>query len=452
MPEFADDKKTMTLNNESTLEIVTLEVRKGFFAKSACMSPVLQKIKHFCGVNSNPPTPIYLRGETGVGKTELAEIFHYNSGRKGRFIDVNCATIPKDLFESEFFGTVQGKAGTGVEDKEGLFKLADNGTLFLDEISQLRIDHQGKLLKAIEEQKVRKVGAYRDDYFNTRLISASNKSLMKLVQDGKFREDLFYRLEGINIFIPPLRDREEDIIDLASEILKKHNISSKREITFSTDFKLALENYDYPGNIRQLKTIIERCVGQCDMETKQSIDLEIALKASNGGQDWMGFGLDSKSDLVRFYEKYLHEIDFKNKSLHDLAIEIVSSFQNNNMIEELCNTDEIVGRLRSKLQLDGSHTIGINNSTKELIAKLNKALDRTLGSKSIESDEVLNFLKTTDDLTIFQQTERIRNSAISRLSRNGMAREKIAEMLDLSGARVSQIIKEQETSAVRSTP
>lgn len=444
--EFREDKKNYEIKNISTGERFSLYVRNGFFAQSACMFPVLQKIWHFSGVESNPPRPIYLRGETGVGKTELAEIFHYNSCRKNEsFIDINCASIPEDLFETEFFGSVKG-AFTGAVNKTGIFQLADKGTVFLDEINKLTMAHQGKLLTAIEKQEARKVGAETTYSFNVRLISASNESLMKLVQDGKFREDLFYRLEGINIFIPPLRDREQDILDLARDMLKRHNKDrgEERKITFSDEFEWALKNYNYPGNIRRLNMIIEKCIGQCDIEGKKLIDLQVALNASDQGKSWMGFGLDSKSDLVRFYENYLHEMDFKNKSLHDLAVEIVSSFQNDNMIEELCKQDEIMEGLKSKLQLNRNHAIGINDSTKELINKLIKALNRLLGSKSIEKDDVLNFLKEVDHLEIFTEINDIEFSAIQRLYKKGRSYDDLGRMLGITAQAVSQRIKNSQ--------
>lgn len=226
-----------------------------------------------------------------------------------------------------------------------------------------------------------------------------------------------------------------------------------KKITLSDEFKSALENYNYPGNIRRLKMIIEKCIGQCDIEGKQIIDLQIALNASDQGTAWMGFGLDSKSDLVRFYENYLQEMDYKNKSLHDLAVEIVSSFQNDNMIEQLCNQDEMIERLKSKLQLNGSNAIGINNSTKKLINKLINALNESLGSKSIEKDKVLAFLENTDDLTIFKGMDDIRNEAVIRLSEKNVKIKEIATMLNISYQGVSQIIekKKKEKEAARTS-
>ncbi len=440
--EFSEDKKMITLKNKSPSgEPMTLDVRKGFSTESGIMDSVLTKIWHFSRVESDPLTPIYLRGETGVGKTELAEIFHYNSKRKeGKFIDVNCATIPEYLFESEFFG-IDKNIATGVAEKEGIFQFANKGTVFLDEINKLPMEQQGKFLTAIEKQQARRVGGKETYDFDIRLISASNESLMKLVQEGEFREDLFYRLEGVNILIPPLRDREKDILILAENILEKHNTDKKEEekITFSDEFKWALENYNYPGNIRQLKTIIGKCVGQCVVEKKQFIDLQIAFNASNQGE-WMGFGLDGKSDLVRFYENYLHEMDFKNKSLHDLAVAIVSSFQDDNMMEGLSHTDEVMRRFKHQLGLNGNDTDGINHSIKELINKLNKALDGTLRSNHIERNDVINFLNKTNDLSIFIEAEEIKLTAIKRLRTEKTLKE-IGEMLGVSIQAVAGALK-----------
>jgi DNA-binding NtrC family response regulator len=202
---------------------------------------------------------VLLTGESGTGKELIARAIHYESGRSDKdFIAVNCAAIPKELIESELFGHVKGAFTGAVRDKKGKFELADGGTLFLDEISELRIELQAKLLRVIQERVIEPVGAERRTEIDVRLIAATNVNLKERVAEGKFREDLYYRLNVIPLHVPSLRERREDIRVLVPEFLRKFGPGQKIEA--SPDLMEALENYDWPGNIRELENLVERMV------------------------------------------------------------------------------------------------------------------------------------------------------------------------------------------------
>jgi DNA-binding NtrC family response regulator len=200
---------------------------------------------------------LLITGESGTGKELLAKGVHFNSRRAdGPFIAVNCAAIPDSLIESELFGHLRGAFTGAVKDKEGKFELADGGTLFLDEIGDLRIDLQAKILRALQEREVDRVGGGKPVSVDVRVIAATNKDIEQAVKEGAFREDLYYRLNVITLFIPPLRDRKEDIPLLASHFLKKFNKDA--EVRIDSGALSVLTAYGWPGNVRELENVIER--------------------------------------------------------------------------------------------------------------------------------------------------------------------------------------------------
>ncbi len=207
------------------------------------------------------PTTVLIEGESGTGKELAARALHRWSGRKGSFVPVNCGAISEDLMESEFFGHTKGAFTGAQKTREGLFTYANGGTLFLDEIGEMPLSMQVHLLRVLEERVIRPVGSNREAPIDVRIIAATNKDLAKQVEKKAFREDLFYRLNVVNVVMPPLRERTDDIPALASYF--SSNLASELgvpDLTFSGDDLHNLRNYDWPGNIRELKNVIERCL------------------------------------------------------------------------------------------------------------------------------------------------------------------------------------------------
>jgi len=211
---------------------------------------------------SMAPTNVLITGESGTGKEVVAKAIHYNGPLKDKpFVTINCGAIPENLMESEMFGHKKGSFTGAVIDKSGLFEVADGGTLFLDEVGELPLSIQVKLLRAIQERIIRRVGATDDIKVDVRIIAATNRDLEKMVNDGTFRQDLFYRLNVILIKTPSLRERRDDIALLANHFLKKYNERLGKSIgAISQEAMDILKKYDYPGNVRELENIIERTV------------------------------------------------------------------------------------------------------------------------------------------------------------------------------------------------
>lgn len=222
-------------------------------------------------------TTVILLGETGVGKEVIARyIFQHSHRAKNSFIKVNCGAIPENLIESELFGYESGAfTGANKNGKVGLFELANNGTLFLDEIGELPKDMQVKLLRALQEQEIMRVGGTKPVKINVRIIAATNRNLEEMVKDGTFREDLYYRLTVFPIVIPPLRMRKKDIIPLALFFLKKLNQKYQLKKFFTDTSIRLLQSYDWPGNIRELKNIVERAIIISPEEAINPEDLHI---------------------------------------------------------------------------------------------------------------------------------------------------------------------------------
>lgn len=232
------------------------DIESEFVGSSQKMKEVFNLIYRLCKVD----TTVLIRGENGTGKELVARAIHYNSPRKsGPFTAINCGAIPENLMESELFGHEKGAFTGAVERKIGKFQIANNGTLFLDEIGELRPDMQVKLLRVLQEKKFTPVGSNREVKTNTRIIAATNRNLEKMMEDGSFREDLFYRLNVMPIFLPPLRDRTDDIPALVPHFIKKFAKQHSSAITsISPEALETLKAYRWPGNIRELENVIER--------------------------------------------------------------------------------------------------------------------------------------------------------------------------------------------------
>ncbi len=267
---FKIDEVRLNINNalrSKNLEVENRSLKKelvkeysfqNIIGNSQAMHLIYDLIKRV----SQAPTNILVTGESGTGKEVVAKAIHYNGPLKDRpFVTINCGAIPENLMESEMFGHKKGSFTGAVSDKVGLFEVADGGTLFLDEVGELPITIQVKLLRAIQERMIRRVGATDDHKIDVRIIAATNRNLEEMVQKGTFRQDLYYRLNVINIKTPPLRDRKDDIPILAQFFLKKYNEKLNKNITsISTEAMEILKKYDYPGNVRELENMLERTV------------------------------------------------------------------------------------------------------------------------------------------------------------------------------------------------
>lgn len=254
-------KKVETLNKEYEEALKTMKdqmygIINNDDVRSDIMLRLIEKILKLAKID----VPLMLGGETGVGKTYFAKYIHMNSQRKDKeFISLNCGAVPKNLIETELFGYVQGAyTGASNKGKTGVFELANGSTIFLDEIAEFDIEMQVKLLKVLEEGEIRRVGSDKNIKVDFRLITASNKDLKQMVKEGKFREDLYYRISAFPIIIPPLRERREDILQMILYFLGIFNEKYNMSKYFSYSALEELKSYSWPGNIRELKNVVEQ--------------------------------------------------------------------------------------------------------------------------------------------------------------------------------------------------
>jgi Nif-specific regulatory protein len=229
-------------------------------------SPVMQKLIQQLDKVVDTRVTVLIEGETGVGKELVAASVHYRSKRKDKmFIGQNCAAMPENLLESELFGHKKGSFTGAHEDKKGLFEIADGGTLFLDEITETPLSLQSKLLRALQEGEIRPVGATQERRVNVRIVAATNRNLEKEVAEGRFREDLYYRLKVFPLRVPPLRERREDIPAIATYFLQRYTVELGKPIAgFAQQTMELLQGYDWPGNVRELQNEVQRLVIQVD--------------------------------------------------------------------------------------------------------------------------------------------------------------------------------------------
>lgn len=232
------------------------DVESDFVGRTQKMREVFSLIYRLCKID----TTVLIRGENGTGKELVAKAIHFNSAKKdGTFVAINCGALPENLIESELFGHEKGAFTGASERKIGRFQLANNGTLFLDEIAELKPEMQVKLLRVLQERKFTPVGSTREMKTSARIIAATNRNLEKMMEDGEFREDLFYRLNVMPIFLPPLRERIEDIPELVNHFIKKFAKHHAQNIqSIHPDALELLKKHRWPGNIRELENVIER--------------------------------------------------------------------------------------------------------------------------------------------------------------------------------------------------
>ncbi len=252
------DQKILRRENIALRTYYGMDKEVRIIAKSAKMKHILDTIEGIKDSDVN----LFLTGETGVGKSLVAKIIHFTSRRKNMpFLSINCATLTEDLLASELFGHEKGAFTGAVSTKQGLVEIADTGTLFLDEIAELSPNLQAKLLKVVEEGEFYRVGGTKQQSVDVRFIAATNQNVKSLIAENRFREDLYYRMNIIEMFISPLRDRQDDIKPLSDYFLQKHLPKSRKKITgFSDDAMDILQHYSFPGNVRELENIIERAI------------------------------------------------------------------------------------------------------------------------------------------------------------------------------------------------
>ncbi|GAB3092396.1 sigma-54-dependent Fis family transcriptional regulator [Aestuariicella hydrocarbonica] len=254
--------------------------------------------------------PVYISGESGTGKELVARAIHYQGGRAdGPFIPVNCGAIPKELMESEFFGHKKGSFTGASCDKQGLFQAANGGTLFLDEVADLPLDMQVKLLRAIQEKAVRPIGADQELPVDIRVLSATHKDLAQEVQREHFRNDLFYRINVIQIDIPPLRERQDDIALLANHFLQRFaQDCGVNTPHLARDTLSALQQYAFPGNVRELENILERAFTLCEADTIHLDDLQLPRTATQQASPASQRN-SHHTDAIDSLDDYLEEIE-----------------------------------------------------------------------------------------------------------------------------------------------
>ena len=268
-----------------------------FIGKSSTIIEKLEIAKRVAGTDSS----VLILGESGVGKELFAEQIHLGSARSDQpFIRVNCAALPEHLLESELFGHIKGAFTDATADRRGRFELADGGTIFLDEIGDFPLNLQGKLLRVLQEKVFEKVGSSDSMSVDVRVLAATNKDIEAELAEGQFRRDLYYRLNVLPLYIPALRERREDIPELADFFLKRVNHETKKQVRgFTTASMNALYSYSWPGNVRELENVVERAVVISRDEYIAPEDLVLSTSASTDQQDFVGKTLKEATNLFK---------------------------------------------------------------------------------------------------------------------------------------------------------
>ena len=264
--------------------------------RSAAMQDVVRTVERIAPSD----VTILITGESGTGKEVIADLIHALSPRsKNKIIKINCAALPRELIESELFGSVKGAFTGAHTDREGLFRQAEGGTLLLDEISEMPVDTQSKLLRVLQDQEVRPVGGKSSYKTNCRLIASTNRKPEEAIKDAKLREDLYYRISAISVHLPPLRERRDDILPLANSFLKRFAAQANRDIRgFKPEAIERLTTFDWPGNIRQLQNEVQRTVLLCEGNEVCAADLSVS-SAKVGSTD----GSDTSFTLLEGVER-----------------------------------------------------------------------------------------------------------------------------------------------------
>ena len=278
--------------------------RDTLLGESALMCEIRSKIEKV----ARNQAPIYISGESGSGKELVAKLIHQQGPRADKaFVAINCGAIPHELMESEFFGHKKGSFSGAVADKQGFFQAADGGTLFLDEVADLPLNLQVKLLRAIQEKKIRPVGEQHEIAVDVRLLSATHKDLAKMVQEGNFRQDLYYRINVIELNLPPLRARVDDIPQIVAHLLARlAKANAVRVPDFSPAAMMVLTQYDFPGNVRELENILERALALHEGNSIEVDDLNLPMPNQQSISPVNHFKAERKS-----LENYLGDVEKK---------------------------------------------------------------------------------------------------------------------------------------------
>jgi two-component system response regulator PilR (NtrC family) len=290
-------------------------------------SPAINQVCQMIAKVARSQAPVHISGESGTGKELVARMIHEQGARQsGPFVPVNCGAIPSELMESEFFGHRKGSFTGAVSDKQGLFQTGEGGTLFLDEIADLPLAMQVKLLRVIQEKTIRPIGATKEIAVDVRILSATHKDLQQLVRQSEFREDLYYRINVIELDVPPLRDRGDDVFILSTHILQRLAGSMGVDLpTLGDSARSALATYRFPGNVRELENMLERAVTLCDSGNIEASDLplkatpETAAEQNPAQNDNAGLGSTlenvERSAIVRALEEHRYNKTATAKSL-----------------------------------------------------------------------------------------------------------------------------------------
>ena len=293
-------------------------------------SPMMKELFRAIETIGATQSTVLITGESGTGKELVAKAIHLNSSRTDLpFVSINCGAFPETLLESELFGYMRGAFTGASSNKKGLFEIADKGTIFLDEIGEMSLSMQVKILRVLQERKFRRVGGTDEVSVDVRVIAATNKELLKLVSENRFREDLYYRVSVIPLDIPPLRKRKEDIPLLVGHFLNKYNVQMQRSILgVSEEAMRQLEHYDWPGNVRELENTIERAVA---FETGEEIHPErlptrISCLNSSESSDYDKIpenGIDLERHLSDIEKSYILEALHKSGGVQTRAAELL---------------------------------------------------------------------------------------------------------------------------------
>ncbi len=302
----ASEDEPATLSE--TLEVDNSDI--GIIGSSAAMQALYVKIRKVAPTDSN----VLIQGESGTGKELVARALHNLSSRaKAPMISVNCAAIPETLIESELFGHEKGAFTGAVSARTGLVEAADGGTLFLDEIGELPLEAQARLLRVLQEGEIRRVGSVQSQKVDVRLVAATHRDLKGLAKTGGFREDLYYRLHVIALHLPALRDRSNDVLEIAEILLQRQRLRMHKEpMSFTEQALLALQKYSWPGNVRELENALERAVILCEgtQITTELMGIDIDLAAEKSAQDTADLTAETQVDIDA-------QVDASKMSLED---------------------------------------------------------------------------------------------------------------------------------------